>query len=204
MTSEEKEKDSSSEINRRFAKQMSDILDEKGSSLSSRAGRAVGLCHKDDPNLKALIHSWKKEDNFLLELLRITQKSRNGGVLPSEFKPPCIHFEVINGEEGIMTTPYGRLPTLVASPDNKIYRVSNSYFFDLEGQATKHEEIFDLTFGGSRPVEEISLRELASKVDVSLDEKSSRYTDLEPGDYELIGHTLQQIAEGEFGIITYK
>ncbi len=197
MTSEENKNYPSNEINRRFAKQMSDILEEKGSSLS-RAGKAVSLCRKDNHNLKVLIHSWEEEDKFLLELLRITQKSRKGGVLPSEFEPPCIHFEVINGEEGIMTTPYGRLPTLVASPDNKIYRVSNSYFFDLEGRAVKHEEIIDLTFGGSRPLEEISLGELVSKVDVSLDERRSRYTELKPGDYELIANTLQQIAEGEF------
>lgn len=127
--------------------------------------------------------------------------------MPEGFGTPAFLFH--NWDRGDyterVTTPYGVQNAYVIGSDNKIYYFGNTYFFNQEGEAVKHEEVFTMTDTWEKTPDETIQKVWGNKpphnltkVDFVPKEKDSRDTNLEKGDYEKIWGILNQIKNREF------
>lgn len=123
--------------------------------------------------------------------------------IPDFYSEPTYYFAIYrigNELEERATSPYGVLPHLVWSADNKLCFVTNSYYFDEAGLASKYERIlrFDEGQTNLEIVAEdagVNLSEM-EKLDFVVRPEDSRSVRMEHGDYETIESGLYFIQQG--------
>lgn len=130
--------------------------------------------------------------------------------IPEGFNTPAFLFKSweIGDYSERVTTPYGVQNAYVIGADNKIYYLGNTYFFNKDGKAVKHEEVYNMSdtwesspeeieetiekVWGSKPPTNLTRVDFIPKVE------DSRDVGLEKGDYEKVWGILKQIQRREF------
>ncbi|MDO8658916.1 MAG: hypothetical protein Q7K55_09320 [Candidatus Levybacteria bacterium] len=104
-----------------------------------------------------------------------------------------------------VTSPYGILTSYAVGADQRLYHLSNIYYFDQCGKAVKFEEVMCFSGEDDKPedledtVERFTYNENeVTRTEVNISEGDSRYVPLLPGDYEKIRMILKAIETGEF------
>ena len=196
------ERETNIKVNKTIALQIQGLFNEKGFDL------------EDNPS--AFVSDFMSFDRIggrfrLIDIgVDYTGKDRGEAFItaPSDFTGTRYYLEEHSQRGDFprrVTSPYGILTQYVAGTDQKLYHLSNIYYFDQSGKAVKFEEVMCMSSEDDKPedledtVKRFTYNEdEVTRIEGNISEEDSRYVPLLPGDYEKIRIILKAIETSEF------